>query len=455
MRKQVIKFGGTCLGNKQKYKWIVNEIKTNYVRKQIFPIIVVSAISSKNKEEGTTSNLIKCLSSNDYTPHLDSIKKNHMKLITDLHLDNTDIYESITPKFKEIELLAQSSTLLHYNTNEHNNVNHILYENIVKIGEDLSAELLKAYLIQQGLQTTYFNLENIIPSDLKTTVNIQDEGISDNIYDLYVRSMFNTNQALITSGYIGNWGNYGGILNVLNRGYSDYTGAMISKAVHANKMIVYKESSAIFTLNPTKYKQAKLVDTMSFDELTLLTNAGNEALHKHATDILKKDNIPISIRNAFSDTIEETNIGSYSDSQHIVALTDKQCHIVYVPIESIHDMCSILTHLQNNISIDINAISYTQKELSIIISGDIDNIDVQSNMKITSNKKLISMIGHHIHNNVGIAGKIFYTISKLDVNINNIIQTNSENCLSFVVDENKSEKILETLHDTFIIQSSD
>ena len=40
-------------------------------------------------------------------------------------------------------------------------------------------------------------------------------------------------------------------------------------------------------------------------------------------------------------------------------------------------------------------------------------------------------------------------------NINNIIQTSSENCLSFVVDENKSEKILETLHDTFIIQSSD
>ena len=455
MRKQVIKFGGTCLGNKQKYKWIVNEIKTNYVRKQIFPVIVVSAISSKNKEEGTTSNLIKCLSAKDYTPHLDSIKKNHMKLIKDLHLDNTDIYESITPKFKEIELLAKSSKLLHYNTNEHNNVNHILYENIVKIGEYLSAELMNAYLIQQGLQSSYLNLENIIPSDLETTINIQDEDISDNIYDLYIRSMFNTNQAIVTSGYIGNWGNYGGILNVLNRGYSDYTGAMISKAIGANKMIVYKESSAIFTLNPTKYKQAKLVDTMSYDELILLTNAGNEALHKHATDILKKSNISISIRNAFNDTIEETTIGPYTDSQHVVALTDKQCHIVYVPIESIHDMCSILTHLQTNIHIDINAISYTQKEISIIISGDIKLLDIQPNMNITSDKKFISIIGNHIHNNIGIASKIFYTISKLDVNINNIIQTSSENCLSFVVDENKSEKILETLHDTFIIQSSD
>jgi len=455
MIKQVIKFGGTCLGNKHKYKWIANEIKTNYVNNHIFPIIVVSAISSKNKEEGTTSNLIKCLSSSDYTPHLDSIKKNHIKLIQELDLENTGIYTSVLPKFEKIELLAKSATLLQYNAAENSIMNHTLYENIVKIGEDLSAELMNTYLIKEGVNMTYLNLENIIPKDLDTPINIYDDAIIENIYDFYVRSIFNSKQGLVTSGYIGNWGKYGGILNVLNRGYSDYTGALICKAVQANKMIVYKDSSAIFTLNPTKYKQATLVDTLSFDELILLTNAGNEALHKHATTILKKDNIPITIRNAFKKKIEKTDIGPYSDSQHIVALTDKQCHIVYIPLESIRDIHSILKQLETNRHIDINAISYTQKELSIIISGDSNDIDIHPKMTITSNKKLISIIGHHIHNNIGIAGKIFNTISKLDANINNIIQTNSENCISFVVDEKDSEKILERLHDTFIVHSSD
>jgi len=449
MKKQVIKFGGTCLGNKNKYKWIANEIKNNYVQKQIFPIIVVSAISSENKDEGTTSNLIKCLSSKDYTPYLDSIKTTHTKLIKDLNLENTNISNSFSSKFEKIEVLAISSDLLQYDNSENNNMHNILYENIVKIGEDLSAELMNTYLIHQGLDTLYLNLEDTIPQNLETPVNIYDNSITENIHSIYIRSIINK-QGLVTGGYIGNWGNYGGILNILNRGYSDYTGAIISDAVKADRMIVYKESSAIFTLNPTKYEKAQLVDKMSFDELILLTNAGNEALHKSATHILKKNSIPINIRNAFKDKTEETIIDAYSDNQHIVALTDKPCHIIYIPIESMYDINTTLKKLQSNIHIDINAISYTQKELSIIISGDIKQLDIHADIRITSNKKFISIIGHYINNNIGIASKIFYTISKLDVNINNIIQTSSENCISFVVDENKSEKILETLHETFI-----
>ena len=48
MKKQVIKFGGTCLGNKNKYKWIANEIKNsksydkkyNYYKNIILEIVI-------------------------------------------------------------------------------------------------------------------------------------------------------------------------------------------------------------------------------------------------------------------------------------------------------------------------------------------------------------------------------------------------------------------------------
>ena len=348
-----------------------------------------------------------------------------------------------------------------FKSNMNDSMHNTLYENTIKLGEDLSAEIITTYLNDNGIQTKYLNFSNIIPNYPSQTINIQDTNITNNIYESFNKFSNEVSNkkynSFVTSGYIGNWGNYGGILNILNRGYTDYTSAMVSKAIQADKMVVYKESSAIFTLNPTKYNNAKIIDKMSFDELILLTNAGNEALHKNATNILKKENIPITIRNAFNNIVEKTDIYSYNNNNKVVALTEKNCYIIYVPILSneMNTINDILIHLDNlNNSIQINAISYTQKEMSIIISGDIDKLSLKNNnTTITSNKKFISIIGNYMNNNIGIASNIFYNISKLGININNIIQTNSENCISFVVDETDSDKILETLHDIYITHS--
>ena len=206
MRKHVLKFGGTCLGDTNKYKWILNELKDNYINKNIFPIVVVSAISPKNKEEGTTSNLIKCLSKEDYSPYLDIIKNTHEKLINRLDLENTDIYKKCIPKFKEIEILANSAKLLQYNSKNNNHTNHILYENIVKIGEELSAEIMNEYLNKNGLYSDYLDLSNIIPNNCEN-MSIYNKEINENIHDIYTRSLFISRDLFVVGGYLGNWSN--------------------------------------------------------------------------------------------------------------------------------------------------------------------------------------------------------------------------------------------------------
>lgn len=239
---------------------------------------------------------------------------------------------------------------------------------------------------------------------------------------------------------MGAWGYYGGILNILDRGYSDYTGAIVSSAIEADKFEVYKESSAIFTLNPVKYKDSKVVEQMTFDDLILLTHCGNEALNKYATHILKKDNIPITIRNAFSDKIVKTEIYNFKNHEGVVALTDKNCCVVTINTSDSIKNLKIIAEKYNML-----AHTYNYGKLSIVID-DFDEGDLDFVGTVHVDKKFISIIGNFITNKVGFARDIFNVIADLNVNLDDIIQTHNQNHMSFVIDSENATKTMETLN---------
>ena len=433
--RHVIKFGGTCFGNKNKYQWILETIKKNYIDKNILPVLVVSAISRDSKESGTTSNLLNCLNIQSKPKYLDIIKHDHLSIIDDLNLsDNTILQSKLINNFNEIDVTSNISATIDYIPNE------LIEENIIKIGERMSSEILNAYFIKNNITSSCINLENIInDTTLNHNTDIYNKSITNKIRSEFLAVNYTHQQSLITGGYIGAWGSYGGILNVLERGYSDYTGALVSEAISADKFEVYKESSAIFTLNPTKYVDAKIVKKMTYNDLNLLTKCGNEALNHNATNILKNNNIPITIRNAFSDTLEKTDIYDFKNADSVVALADKNCSILNIDISDLHlNTNETIEYIKNNYQ--IYACTYSYGKMSLVINEC--NEDMKHFGELQNNKKIISIIGNFMTEKVGFASKICKIVSKLNVNL----QTHNTNHMSFVIDSKNSEKIMNQLN---------
>ena len=427
--KSVIKFGGTCFGNKNKYKWILDNITSNYINKNIKPIIVVSAISRDSKDSGTTSNLLNLLHKSDYC-YLEKIRTDHLSIIDDLELTSDKSLErTILDDFEKIETFSDIGQTVPVS---------ILEENIIKIGERMSSKILHSYFVNNNINNSYLNLENIICNKmLQNEKDIYNDKILNSL-----KNIMSTEEkdSIITGGYLGSWNSYNGILNVLDRGYSDYTAAMISSAINADKFEVYKESSCIFTLNPAKYKNANIVKNMTYNDLIVLTYCGNEALNKHASEILKKYNIPITIRNAFSNTIEKTEINRYRHDDTIVALTDKDCAVATIDTTEGNIFRKLEKICKNN---EVFAYNYNFGKLTIITDP---HYREHFNEIVNKDKKIISIIGNFIQNKVGVSRDIFRIVAESNVNIDNIIQTHNHNHMSFVIDSKHSDKVMKNLN---------
>ena len=161
--KHVIKLGGTCFGNKRKYKWISETIKNNYLSKNIQPILVVSAISKDSKDSGTTTNLINLLHTKN-KDYFNRIKDDHLTLIDDLGLtkDNS-LNKKMTSNFYDITAFSEITDYY---------PNAILEENIIKIGERMSSQILHSYFINNNINNKLINLEHIIS---QSTINTPED----------------------------------------------------------------------------------------------------------------------------------------------------------------------------------------------------------------------------------------------------------------------------------------
>ncbi len=94
----------------------------------------------------------------------------------------------------------------------------------------------------------------------------------------------------------------GGIMNSVGRGYTDLTAALVSVALEAAELQIWKEVDGIFTGDPRKVKNARLLSSVTPDEAAELTYYGSEVIHPFTMEQVIKARIPIRIKNTFNPT---------------------------------------------------------------------------------------------------------------------------------------------------------
>jgi aspartate kinase len=344
-------------------------------------------------------------------------------------------------------------------------------DKIISTGEKLSCLLMAALLRDQGTDSQYVDLAEVIDFEARETL---DQPFYERLaVALGQRVQSCGSKVPVLTGYFGQVP--GGLLDKIGRGYTDLCAALVAVGVRAAELQVWKEVDGIFTADPRKVPTARLLPTITPAEAAELTFYGSEVIHPFTMEQVIRARIPIRIKNVmnprgkgtiiFPDdpaieaaapghdpklfrTRSPSSLSVYKRPRRPTAVTVKHKILVI----NVHSNKRTLSHgfFANIFStldkwrLSIDLISSSEVHVSMALHsesallndseddgylivdqdlrGAIQDLRNYGTVDIIPEMCILSLVGKQMKNMVGIAGKMFSTLGENNVNIEMISQ---------------------------------
>ncbi|MBN8568396.1 MAG: aspartate kinase [Ignavibacteria bacterium] len=288
----VQKFGGTSVGYPERLVSL-KDIVLKY-SSEITPILVVSAVSGSTKKEGTTSLLLESIESAckgaPYNELLRKIRSPHIRLIEEVIGSEGGQFIS----YLDSELSKLDSFLSAISTIGEKSSRSLDY--VLSFGEKLSAALVEYVLKHFSVSARMVDLSVVFDSlEMQDYKNPYDEIAQKIVARIQPRK----GEVCVCTGYFGYLS--GGILSHVGRGYSDLTAALIARGLGSDKvkeLQIWKEVDGVFTADPKRVPDARVLSEISAREAVELTFFGSEVIHPHTMEQVISKNIPIRVLNS-------------------------------------------------------------------------------------------------------------------------------------------------------------
>ncbi|KAL8693091.1 MAG: hypothetical protein Q9218_002015 [Villophora microphyllina] len=166
-------------------------------------------------------------------------------------------------------------------------------DRVISVGEKLSARLLAALLEDRGIPSQYVDFSDVIDFPIPEHLSPQFYQDLSSCFSKHLLAC--KDRVPVITGFFGRIP--GGLVNTLGRGYSDLCAALVSVALQAIELQVWKEVDGVFTADPRKVPTARLLPTLTAYEASELTFYGSEVIHNLTLQQLGGPRIPIRIKN--------------------------------------------------------------------------------------------------------------------------------------------------------------
>lgn len=113
-----------------------------------------------------------------------------------------------------------------------------------------------------------------------------------------------------------------GEITTLGRGGSDTTASALGVALNAEAIDIYTDVEGIMTADPRIVSDARIMDTITYNEICQLAHEGAKVIHPRAVEIAMQKNIPIRVKCTFSDA-PGTLITAYGENGTIDIKRDR------------------------------------------------------------------------------------------------------------------------------------
>ncbi len=431
---RVLKFGGTSVGSVQN----MNNVKS-IINDGDKKIVVLSAMS------GTTNALVNIASKisegnkNEASTEINNLYNKYVDVVNELIIDNNlkeVVSEYVSERFEFLNECVEKS------------FSQVVENEILAQGELLSTFMFNKFLQQQGVNS------QLLPALDFMRINEVKEPDSEAIKSLLDNVLTFTPEAdiYITQGFICLDSN--GDVSNLQRGGSDYTATIVGAAINAEEVQIWTDIDGMHNNDPRFVEGTKPISDLSFDEAAELAYFGAKILHPQTVLPVRKDGIPVRLKNTMNPPAHGTLISKNHVESGIKAIAAKD-GITAIKIKS-GRMLQAYGFLRkvfeifeaNKTSIDM--ITTSEVAVSLTIDDDsnlgaiIEELETFSTIEVDRNQSIVCLVGHSIvdHKNTF---KLFQILK--DVNIRMISYGGSRNNISLLIDTEKKVDTLQKLNE--------
>lgn len=248
------------------------------------------------------------------------------------------------------------------------------YDQIVSLGELVSSHLVSAYLSHTGTPANWLDARDCIITD-----NTYREGwvqwpetqsrISSQVPPLLEKGF------VITQGFIGSTSeNY---TTTLGREGSDYSAAIFSYCLDAEKMSIWKDVPGVLTADPRFFENVSLVERLSYKEAIEMTYYGASIIHPKTIKPLQNKSIPLHVRSFIDPAGTGTVISAdAADAYPPMVAVEKEQALVNISTRDFsfvaeHHIKELFEHITTT-RLQVNMMQNTAISFNIVVN-DIDN----------------------------------------------------------------------------------
>ena len=435
---KVVKFGGSSLANSEQFKKVGDIIRADKDRKYVIP----SAPGKRFSKDTKVTDLLyrmadEALQKEDFSGTLEEIKERYNEIIEGLGLEGF----SLDDQFEEIKKHMTETPEVDYAASR---------------GEHLNGRIMAEYLGFEFLdpfEMVFFDEEGLL--DDKKTMRAVGKRLEEVDY-------------AVIPGFYGCGAN--GKVKTFSRGGSDITGSIVAGACHADVYENWTDVSGFLVADPRIIKNPARIETITYRELRELSYMGASVLHDEAIFPVRRQGIPINIRN----TNRPDDEGTW-----IVESTAQKSGYVITGIAGRKDFCAVLItkdmmnseigfgrkvlqafednqisfeHMPSGIdtmTIVVHEDEFIAKEQKVVSA--IHRLVKPDSIEIESDLALIAVVGRGMKSMRGTAGRIFSALAHAHVNVRMIDQGSSELNIIIGVENKDFETALQAIYDIFVL----
>ena len=343
---------------------------------------------------------------------------------------------------------------------------------VAATGEQVSVGLLALALQAQGVPAVSYGGWQV---PIRTDSAFNKARISS-IDDVRVRAELAAGKVVIITGFQGI--DEDGHVTTLGRGGSDTSAVAVAAALKAHECLIYTDVDGVYTTDPRIVPEARRLTSISFEEMLEMASLGSKVLQIRSVEFAGKYRVPLRVLSSFTPwdiPIEEeaasgTLITFEEDEkmeQAVVAGIAFNRDEAKISVIGVLDKPGIAFHIlgpvaEANIDVDV-IIQNVSHSGRTDFSFTVPRSDYERTLEVLRNHVLpvtgaaeligdpkickVSIVGIGMRSHVGVASKMFRTLSEESINIQMI--STSEIKTSVVIDEKYMELAVRALHKAF------
>lgn len=434
--KKVVKFGGSSLASAEQFKKVGDIIRAEKSRRYVVPSAPGKRFSEDTK---VTDMLYQCYAKaeagKDFKEQLKAIKARYDEIIEGLELKL-----SLEDEFKVIE------------------------ENFAKkAGSDYAAsrgEYLNGIIMAEYLGYEFIDAAEVIFFD-------KNGKFDDKKTDKVLSARLETVKCAVIPGFYGAM--LDGTIKTFSRGGSDLTGSIVAKAAKVDMYENWTDVSGFMIADPRIINNPKTIEAITYKELRELSYMGATVLHEDAIFPIRKEGIPINIRNTNAPEepgtliVEATcrhpkyTITGIAGKQGFASITIEKammnseigfCRRV---LQVFEDNDISIEHMPSGIdtmTVFVHQSDFEEKEQKVI--AGIHQAVQPDTVELESDLALIAIVGRGMKAKRGTSGRVFSALAHAHVNVKMIDQGSSELNIVVGVRNHDFENAIRALYDIFV-----